>query len=243
MDLSKKVAIVTGAGRGIGKAVSQALAEENCNVILSSNVENELEEVVSLISAIGKGSAFSYCLDLSSEDNILKLIKATIKKFNSIDILINNAGICPESKIVETTTEEWDKVMNINLRTPFILAREVLKIMKEKKDGYIINIASAIVSGGGPTADFAPYCASKYGLMGLSRSIYDESSKYGYNVKVSTIYPNMVKTSMSDSFKFSKDYPSYKWISPEDIAKTLIYLLKNCKTCMIEDLFIMSKRF
>ena len=127
MDLNNKVAIITGAGRGIGKAISLALAKENCDLVISSNVKHEVEEVADLLKDIGLGKVFSFHLDLSKEDNILGLMRATIKRFKNINILINNAGICPERKIIETSTEEWDKVMDINLRAPFILSREALK--------------------------------------------------------------------------------------------------------------------
>ena len=241
MELGKKVAIVTGASRGIGKAISLALSRENCDLMISSNFENEINETSDLIRKIGTGKVKAFYTDLTLEENIFKLIEETVKIFKRIDILINNAAICLEKPIIETTTEEWDKVMNINLRAPFILMREALKIMKEKKDGYIINISSAIVKS--PYVGFGPYCASKFGLMGLSKSLYEESSTYNYNIKVSTIYPDLVKTSMTKANKACSNLPSYKFSTPDDIANAIIYLLKNSESCIIEDLFIMSKRF
>lgn len=243
MDLKDKVAIVTGAGRGIGKAITLALAREGCSLAISSDIQKEIKEVGKLAEDTGIEKVFCYCADLAEEKNILSLVKKTVERFGTIDILVNNAGICIEKPLLELTTNDWDKTFNINVRAPFILSREVMSIMKEKKDGHIINISSAIVSGGGPAADFVPYCASKHALMGLSKALYDESSKYGYNVMVSTIYPNMVKTLMTEDFKFSAEFPSYKWIDPNEIAKTVIYILKESETSHIENLYIMSRRF
>ena len=248
MELIKKVAIVTGSGRGIGKEISLALAKEGCNLVITSDIQTELNITAYEIKEIGV-EVLPICLDLTLEKNLNELVRNTINRFNTIDILVNNAAICIQKSFIETTVEDWDRTMNINLRTPFILSKLVINIMKEKKEGYIINISSAIADPttpriqGSSNGDYVPYAASKYGIVGLSRALYDASIKENYGVVISTIYPNLTNTEMTRSLKFETELPLYSWAEPDDVSKSVIFILNQYKTCVVNDLVIRNREF
>lgn len=129
MNLKGSVAIVTGSGRGIGRAVAESLASEGCKVVIVSNVRGEIERTFSELTERG-ADVLPFCLDLTDVGNIKKLVTETVEKFGTIDILINNAGVFHQKPFCELTADEWDKVMDINLRAHVLLSQEVLNVMK-----------------------------------------------------------------------------------------------------------------
>ncbi len=233
MELKRKVGIVTGAGRGICKAISAALASEGCRLAIVSNVQSEIDETGSEIKKMGV-EVLSLCLDLSKEESNRMLVKETVDRFGTIDILINGAGVLFQRPFLEHSIENWDKTFDINLRSYFILTQLALNVMKEKRDGYIINISSTAIQG--PRGDLAAYGASKYGVQGLSRVTYEASLRYNFGVRVSAIYPGAIDTVMARSIEFGFEIKS--WGLPEDIANVVIFLLNTNKRVIIKDVIV-----
>ena len=141
--LAAQIAIVTGASRGIGRAISVALAQEAATVVLVARSKPKLKETAELVKQAG-GNAEIIVTDLLQEESIKKLVKTVDEKFHQLDILINNAGITHSSKFEETRTEDWQRCMQINASAPFILCREALPLLRKSSTSYIINISSVV---------------------------------------------------------------------------------------------------
>jgi 3-oxoacyl-[acyl-carrier protein] reductase len=235
MELGGKTAIVTGAGRGIGRDISLRLAGEGCNLALVSRTGKQLEKIKEEIECINS-KAIIFPLDISEKGSISKIIEETMEHFNSIDILINNAAVLFPSDFMEITEEEWDKTMNINLKSAFLLSQKILKIMVKKKSGYIINISSTAALEVPP--GIAAYGISKLAMVGLSQAMYETSKDFG--VKVSTIYPGMTDTEMLRGF--SPPVDPEKWMRPEDISDCVIFLLKQSDRMVIKDIIPWARR-
>lgn len=235
MDLKGKTAIITGAGRGIGRDTVLILAQEGCKVALVSRTEKELEDVKREVEQKG-GVALAITMDISKKQNIDRVIELTLKEFNTIDILINNAGVHTASPFLEVSEKEWDEVMNINLKAMFFLSQAVLQIMERKREGYIINISSTAALQ--VPARVSVYGISKLGVQGLSQALYEEAKKYG--VKVSVIYPGMTDTKMLREIDLPVD-PS-DWMLPEDISGCILFLLKQSDRIAVKEIIPWAAR-
>ena len=175
------------------------------------------------------GKALGLQLDLALEDNLQMLADRTIDRFGTVDILINNAGIIIPKPFIEVTVDELDKTMDINLRSVFILSQKVLRIMMEKRSGYIINISSTVALGVPP--QLATYGVSKCGIVGLSQALYEAAKDF--DIKVSTVYPGITDTKMVRDV----DPPTNpdQWMLPEDISYCILFLLKSSSRMVIKD--------
>lgn len=229
MNLPEKVALITGAGRGIGKAVALELAKAGCRLVLAARNEAELANTRREVEKMG-APAFAYASDLSGEKNIRDLVTQTLDKFKTLDILINNAGIILPKPFLEVTLEEWDRTMTINLRTVFLLSQLALNVMREKRSGYIINISSTVALGVPP--QLCSYGASKLGMVGLAHSLYETAKEYG--VKVSTVYPGITDTQMVRDI--NPPTQPEQWMLPEDIAYCVMFLLKQSDRMIVKDI-------
>ena len=224
-DLKGKKALVTGATGGIGSAISKKLAEQGVIVGLSGRSESKLKTLEEGID----GKTFIFECNLSNAESVEKLFKVAEEKMNGVDILISNAGIIKNKLITEMSNEDWDIVMNVNLRASFILNREAVKKMLKRKWGRIINITSLMGVIGNYTQ--ANYAASKAGLIGMSKSIAKEVGSKG--ITVNCIAPGFIKTPMTDSLTEEqkkqglKSIPIGKIGTPEDIANSVVYLASN----------------
>jgi 3-oxoacyl-[acyl-carrier protein] reductase len=227
--LANKSAIVTGAGRGIGKDIALRLAGEGCSIVAVSRTATELEETVDGIIRSG-GKAISVTADLSNKDEIDKVVCQAIEHFQKIDILINNAAILFSSPFLKVSEEQWDMTMNINLKAAFLLSQQVLEIMEKQKSGYIINISSTAALDVPP--GIAAYGISKLGMAGLTQALYETAKKSG--VKVSIIYPGMTDTQMLRGLNPPVD--PEKWMLPEDISDCVMFLLKLSKRVIVKEL-------
>lgn len=165
MELKGKLAIITGGGRGIGKAAAIELAKAGCNIVVCSRSAEELQMVVEEAQALCV-EALALPLDLSRQEAVSQLVTKSIEQFGRIDILINNAGIIIPRPFLEISIEEWDKTMDINLRSAFLISQQVLEHMKHNRAGYIINISSTVALG--VPKQLASYGVSKCGMVGLS---------------------------------------------------------------------------
>lgn len=224
-NVNGKVAIVTGASKGLGKAIAKSLTEAGATVIGASP---------STADTLSNDPWLQITTDVSDPTSIENLIREVMDKFGQIDILVNNAGIDEGSYAMETTLESWDRVFNINLRGMFILCKGVGRIMQNQKHGKIINIASVLGLIGYPQA--ISYTATKGGIIQLTRTLALEWAKY--NIQVNCIAPgffktDMVKGIMNDPglWRFSNDkVPRGTVAEPEEIAGTVIYLASKASS-------------
>jgi len=228
MEIKNKTAIVTGGGRGIGMAIAQALAEKGASVVLAARTASEINAVA---KRIGK-KAFAVRTDITSEKSVKGLVSKTIAKFGGIDILINNAGTGFAKPILKTSAAEWDVAVDTNLKGTFLCSRVAAKEMIKRRNGAIINIASAAGTKG--YANQAAYCASKHGVVGFSRVLALELKPY--NIKVHTICPGGVDTTLIDGIR--PDIPKKDLMKPRDIANLVVFLLEQPQNAVIEEVTI-----
>jgi len=220
--LKGKVALVTGAGRGIGKAISLMLAQSGCRVILAARTRAQLEEVHREISDRG-GEALVVPADLTRDEEIQQLVE-TSRSWGAVDILINNAGWGKRAPVIKGNIEDWDRTFHVNLRAPMILAKQFLPNMIAKGEGAVINIGS--VSGKTGEANGAAYAASKFGLIGFTQSLYEEVREQG--IKVAVILPGFVDTPLIPP---NRQLDRSKMIQADDIAQAVHYVLTSPATC------------
>jgi 3-oxoacyl-[acyl-carrier protein] reductase len=213
--LKDKIAIVTGASKGIGKSIALSLANTGVKVVLVARHQDDLESLEKEIHKNG-GICIAVQADVADEAQVSRLMEKTTNAFGSIDILVNNAGYGIFSKVIDTALKDYDGMMNVNLRGVFLCCKGVLPTMIRKKSGAIINIAS--LAGKNSFVGGATYSATKWGLLGFSRSLMLEVRDF--NIRVVTICPGSVNTSFSDH---SKD--SDKIIQPQDVADTVLFAL------------------
>ncbi|HAL65176.1 MAG TPA: cyclopentanol dehydrogenase [Bacteroidales bacterium] len=191
--LENKVAIVTGAARGMGKEEAKLFAKEGAKVVVADIIENEAEEVAKEIIQNG-GEAMAYKLDVSKAKNWEKMVEAVVEKWGKVDVLVNNAGILSSTGVEDTTEEEWDKVMAVNAKGNFLGVKYVLPAMKKAQKGSIINISSIFgLIGSGASA---AYHASKGAVRLFTKTVAAELAKY--NIRVNSIHPGVIRTAMTD---------------------------------------------
>ena len=227
MTLSKllqgQTAIVTGASRGIGKAIAIFLAKEGAEVIInySSSLENA-NKVVSEINSFG-GKAYPLRADISNENSVNELIKTVLQKNNQIDVLINNAGITKDGLLMRMKTEDWQKVLDLNLSGVFYCTRAVSRQMLKQKKGRIINITSVVGLMGNPGQ--ANYSAAKAGVVGLTQSSAKEFASRG--ITVNAVAPGFISTDMTkdlNSESILSAIPLGRFGKPEDVAGAVRFL-------------------
>ena len=229
--LKDKVALVTGAGRGIGRAVALALAREGAAVVLAARTESDLEAAREEIESTG-GRALVAPVDLTDEAAIRHLIDTVRNTFGRLDILVNNAGLALRSAVADTPTEDWDRTMAVNVRAPFVLCREALPLMSAD-DGaeaprFIVNIAS-VVGVKGYVAQ-AAYTASKHALMGFTKVFAQEAKPLG--IRVHAICPGGVATPMVQEMR--PDLDTSVLMAPEEIADIVLFLVTRRGNAVID---------
>jgi 3-oxoacyl-[acyl-carrier protein] reductase len=232
--LEGKIAVVTGAGRGIGRAIAVRLAQSGCRVVLVARSLPQLEEVQKEVLSLA-GEALSMPTDLTRDEDINRLLEKTHKTWGSVDILINNAGWGKKAAIVRAKIEDWDQTFKLNLRAPMILSRLVLPPMIAKGEGAIINVGS--ISGKTGEANAAAYAASKFGLIGFTQSLYEEVREYG--VKVAVILPGFVNTPLIPE---TPHLDRSKMIQADDIAETVHFVLTSSGTCCPVEITVRPQR-
>jgi short-subunit dehydrogenase len=218
-----KIALVTGAGRGIGRAIALSLARSGCHVILTARTVLELADVQQELRKFGD-DATAIQADLTRDDDLRELVEQS----GPVDFLINNAGWGKRAPVVRAKIEDWDQTLRLNLRAPMILAQRLLPAMIEKGEGAVINIGS--VSGKTGEADGAAYSASKFGLIGFTQSLYEEVREHG--IKVAVILPGFVDTPMIPPVKH---LDRSKMIQADDVAHAVQFVLAAPATsCPVE---------
>lgn len=219
MALKGKVAIITGAGRGIGREVALKFALDGAKVVLASRTKGEIEAVVREITGRG-GEALAVPTDVSSESEIKQLVETTEAHFGPVDILVNNAGTLILKPLVETSPEELNKVIGTNLIGPFLCAKAVLPSMMNRRTGRIINIGSLAGRQGYPSQ--GAYCTSKHGLAGLTKVLAIECKPF--NIRVNMVSPGGVITGLSSNLLASRGTDSSEWMTPAEVAEAVFYV-------------------
>ena len=226
MDFSNKVAIVTGSARGIGQAIALKLAEVGANVVVNDVGEAEsLEAVAAEIRAMNRQS-LAVIADVSSPTDVARLVETTVSTYGRVDILVNNAGITRDQLILRMSDEDWDTVINIDLKSAFLCSRAALRPMIKQRWGRIINIASIIGLIGNPGQ--ANYAAAKAGIIGLTRSIAKEVASRG--ITANAIAPGFIDTKMTQLLDEPQRQELLQHIpvgylgSPRDVAEAVAFL-------------------
>ena len=233
IELKDKVAIITGARRGMGKAHAIKLAKAGAKVVVSDISQEECQKVVEEIKKEG-GEALALKCDVAKKKEVEEMVKKTIEKWGKVDILVNNAGICQFKPFLELTEDEWDRTLDINLKGYFLCAQTVAKEMLKQKYGKIINIASVAcgqIGIGFPT--LAHYSASKGGIIALTETLAVELASY--NITVNAIAPGMIETPMIAPIKESpeqekealKRIPLGRSGKPEEVSNLVLFLASD----------------
>ena len=231
MKLKDQVSIVTGSGRGIGRAIALALAKEGSQVVVIARTESEIESVAQEINSLG-GKAIAIKADVTNESEVKSMVQTVIDKFGRIDILINNAGYAKHAYIQDISNDLWDTTMNINLRGIMLCTRAVYSYMMNQQSGYIINISSGAGKNGGSM--YATYSTSKFGVIGFTESLAAEGRRYG--IKASVICPGPVATKMRAGNHPNDDVS--KLMQPEDIADVALFLVTQPKRAYIGEVSV-----
>lgn len=231
MSLRGKIAVITGASRGIGKAIALDLARSGVYVVLLSRNENDLQEVVTAIRKEG-GKATAFNVDITDEEAVLKFLLSLSEISSHVDVLVNNAGVGSFQPVIETDSMAWDQVMDVNVKGTFLMCKHVLPLMKAGKQGHIISIASDVSKR--TFANGAMYCASKYAQDAFCAALRKEVRPF--NIKVSVVYPGLVETWFNNSIP-GKNEDQLR-LNPEDIASSVNHILSAPAHVVIDELMI-----
>jgi NAD(P)-dependent dehydrogenase (short-subunit alcohol dehydrogenase family) len=216
--LEGKVALVTGASKGIGKAVAAAYAREGARVFVCARNEVQLNRAVSELRAAG-GEVYGTAADVGNADDVKRLVRAAQQRCGAIQILVNNASLLgPRSPIVEYPISDWDDVIRVNLTGPFLVTREALQLMIPRRDGSIINVSSGVGRRG--RGRWGAYSASKFGLEGLTQLTADEVRELG--IRVNALNPGPTRTEMRAAANPEEDPLTLP--APEEITEAFVYL-------------------
>lgn len=226
--LENKVALVTGAARGIGQAIALKLAEEGADLAICDVKAEWLEETASKVRALGR-RAEAYAMDVADAGAVNEAVAKIAGDFGRIDVLVNNAGITRDTLLIRMTDEDWDAVLDINLKGAFLTTRAAAKIMMKQRSGSIVNIASVVGIMG--NAGQANYSASKAGMIALTRTTAKELGSR--NVRANAVAPGFIHTAMTEKLpdgvkeSMMKLVPLGRFGQPEDVARAVAFLASD----------------
>jgi 3-oxoacyl-[acyl-carrier protein] reductase len=225
-DISGKVAVVTGSGRGIGRAIAVELSQKGARVVVTARTVSELEETARLA-----GSATVIPADVRKKDDVHRLLGQAASQLGPIDILVNAAGIGVAGPVLDFSDSDYDVVLDTNLKSIFVASRCVLPSMIERRTGHIVNIAS--IAGKVGSANLAVYCASKFGVVGFTQALAEEVREYG--IRVSLVCPGSTDTAfLGSSSKSSKSRD--RMLSPADVAHAVMSIVTQEANSFISEI-------
>ena len=236
MLLENKVALITGAARGIGKQIALAFAREGCNIAFTDlEINDQAEETVAELEACGV-KVKAYASNAADFDAAHQVVEQVIADFGRIDILVNNAGITRDTLLMRMTEQQWDQVINVNLKSAFNFTHAVTPAMMKQRSGSIISLSSVVGING--NAGQANYAASKAGIIALTKSVAKELGARG--IRANAILPGMVETKLINSGTYTDEdkqndlalYPLGRYGRPEDIARAMVFLLSDASAWM-----------
>ena len=228
LKLKGRVALITGAAQGIGKSIALLLAQNGADIVVSDINLERAEETAKEIESIGS-QAMAIKVDVANLKNVEQMVEAILEKFGKIDILVNNAGITRDKLILRMTEEDWDAVLNVNLKGTFNCTKVVVRHMAKQRSGKIVSIASVVGEMG--NAGQANYSASKAGVIGLTKTIAREFAQRGINVNA--IAPGYIETPMTEILpekvkeELKQLIPMERLGKPEDVAEAVLFLVSE----------------
>ena len=228
MDLAGKVAIVTGASRGIGRAIALKLAQEGANLVVTATSLESAQKTAAEIEQFG-GKAIARAVDVADTAAVAELFAAAVTAFAKVDILVNNAGITRDGLLMRMKDEDWNAVIDVNLKGAFNCTREAAKLMTKARSGRIVNVSSVVGEMG--NAGQANYCASKAGMIGLTKSSARELAKRG--ITVNAVSPGFIETDMTAALSekvregLLQQVPMERFGTPEDVANAVYFLVSD----------------
>jgi 3-oxoacyl-[acyl-carrier protein] reductase len=231
LELKGKIALVTGAAQGIGRAIALLLAQKGADIVISDINLEKAEEMAKEIEALGR-KAMAIKVDVANTNDVERMVEAILERFGQIDILVNNAGIARDKLILRMTEEDWDSVLNVNLRGTFNCTKAVIKHMSKQRKGKIVNIASVVGEMG--NVGQANYSASKAGVIGFTKTIAREFAQRGINVNA--IAPGYIETPMTEALtekvkeELRRMIPMERLGRPEDVAQAVFFLVSEASS-------------
>ncbi len=220
-----KIALITGSARGIGKSIARLFAKQGAQVVIADILQEDIDATVQEFTSEGLKGAGYQC-NITSEEEVENMMKDVYQQFNSIDILINNAGITADTLLIRMKKIDWDKVINVNLTGTFICTQKATKYMMKQRHGKIVNISSVI----GFIGNFgqANYAASKGGIIAFTKSVSKELASR--NINVNAVAPGFIRTAMTDALpeeiqqKYLENISLKRFGTPEDVGKLVLFL-------------------
>ena len=231
MELKGRVALVTGAAQGIGRAVALLLAQKGADIVVSDINLGKAGETAKEIEAIGQ-RAMAIRADVAKTNDVERMVETVLEKFGQIDILVNNAGIARDKLILRMTEEDWDAVLDVNLKGTFNCTKAVVRHMSKQRKGKIVNIASVVGEMG--NVGQANYSASKAGVIGFTKTIAREFAQRGINVNA--IAPGYIETPMTEALpekvkeELKRMIPLERLGRPEDVAEAVLFLVSEASS-------------
>jgi 3-oxoacyl-[acyl-carrier protein] reductase len=231
IDLSGRIALVTGAGRGIGRSIALALAKEGARLFLTARSAEQLAMVAQDISGRG-GEVQQLAADISSPVGVDAVFAALRKGYGSVDVLVNNAGTGISGSVADFPEESFDTLMAVNVKGLFLCCQQAMRMMVPARRGYIINISSVVGFKG--YANQSAYAASKHAVMGITKSLAVEAQPHG--IRVSAVLPGAVDTGLMDAMR--PDLDKALLMKPDDVADAVLFLLSLSDSAAVDEIYI-----